>query len=90
MRAEFILIGRIADHRGIGADHKEHLVPKLLELAQLAHGNGMPKMEIRGGGVITAINTQRFAGFFGFDQAFAQLCRHIVGNRRVAKISALH
>ena len=65
-------------------------MPKLLELTEFAHGNGVPKMKVGGGGVVTAINAQGLARLFGLDQALAQLFRQAVGNGRVAKISALH
>jgi len=65
-------------------------MPEFLELAELPHGHRMPKMKISGGGIVAAINTQRFAGFFSLNQAFAQLDSHVFCNGRVTKISALH
>jgi len=65
-------------------------MPEFLELAQLAHGDRMPKMKIGGGGIVATIDTQRFASFFGFDQAFSQFFSHIFSDGRVAKIGTLH
>jgi hypothetical protein len=65
-------------------------MPKLLELAEFTHGDGMPEMKIGGGRVVAAINAQRFASFFSFNQAFAQLNSHVVGYGFITKIGTLH
>jgi hypothetical protein len=74
--AQFILIGRIADQRGVGADQEGHLVAQLLELAQLAHGDGVPQVQVAGARVVTTVDAQRAAFFLGFDQPLAQLSPH--------------
>ena len=45
-------------------------MPELLELAQFPHGDGMTKVQVRGRGVVTGVDLERFPGFFRFNQAF--------------------
>jgi len=47
-------------------------------------------MKIGGGGVVAAINAQRFASLFGLNQAFAQLFSHVIGYGFITKIGTLH
>ena len=59
---------------------------QLLKLAQLAHCDGVPKMQIRGSGIVAAVHTQRPPQ----QQALAQLGTHFCRQLRVAILSSLH
>jgi hypothetical protein len=86
LRAQLVLVRRIAQQAGVIADEERHFVPKFLELAQLAHGDGVPDMEIAGARVHAQIHAQRPA----FGQADAQLGSHILRELFVAVFGSLH
>jgi hypothetical protein len=47
---------------------ERYIVTEFLELAQLAHGDGMPQMEVGSTGIVAAVDAQRSPGLFGLDQ----------------------
>ena len=63
---------------------------QILKLAQLAHGDGMPQMQISGSGIVSAIDAQRPASFFSCDQAFAKFIGHGFLQFFIAIFRALH
>ncbi len=63
---------------------------QLLELAQLAHGDGVPQVQVAGARVEAAVDAQRAAFLFGLDQALAQLIGHGLLQLLIAVFGALH
>ena len=90
LRAQLILIGRVADQRGVVADQEGDLVAQLLELAQLAHGDGVTQVQVGGARVVAAVDAQRAPLLLGFDQPLAQLLLHGLFQLIVAVLGALH
>ena len=64
-------VAGVADERGKSADKEGNVVPEVLELAQFMHGDGMPQVQVRGGDVIAAVDAERPAFLFGFDESLA-------------------
>jgi len=65
-------------------------MPKFLELAQLAHGDGVSEVEIRRPGIVAAVHPQRAALLVGLHQALAELGCHRISQDIVPVIGALH
>ncbi len=89
-RAQNIFVGRIPDQRGVGANHKGHFVAQFLELAELAHGDGVAQMEVGFARIIAAINAQWAAFFLSFNQTLTQLLLHRAAQGFVTIFGALH
>src|SRR5690606_5918172 len=75
--ARLVDVRRVADQAGERADQERDLVPEILELAQLAHGDGVPQVQVRTARVVAAIDAQRSPFALRFDQPRAQLLRHV-------------
>ena len=45
-RAQFIFVRRVADQRSVIADQENDLMAQILELAQLAHTDGVSQMQV--------------------------------------------
>jgi len=84
--AQLVLVGRIAHHARARADEKRHLVAQVLELAQLAHGDGVAQVQVGRARVVAAIDAQRAALL----QPLAQLGGHGRFKLVVAVFGALH
>ena len=74
LRARGVAAGRIADERGAVADDEGHLMPQILELAQLAQGHRVTQMDIGGRRIDPKLHVQRHAALellqkrrFGYD-----------------------
>ena len=74
LRARRVAAGRIADERGAVADDEGHLMPQILELAQLAQGHRVTQMDIGGRRIDPKLHVQRHAALellqkrrFGYD-----------------------
>ena len=65
---------------------KSDIVSQVLKLAQLAHGDRVPQVDVRGSGVIAAVNPERASLL----QSLAQFALHHAVGFLVAKFSALH
>jgi len=65
-------------------------VPQILELAQLAHGDGVAQMQVSRARVIATIDTERPPCLLRFNQPLAQLLRHDSLGMRVAVFRPLH
>jgi hypothetical protein len=63
---------------------------QILELAQLAHGHGVPQMQVGRSGVVAAVDAQRASGLAAFLQPLTQLRLHIFVSFGVAEIDAAH
>ncbi len=90
LRARLVLVRRVSDQAGECANEKGDIVPELLKLAQLTHGDRMPQVQVRRARVIAAVDAQRTSLFLSFDQPFAQFARHRLFRLRVAVFSARH
>ncbi|MCY1419856.1 hypothetical protein D9M71_354560 [compost metagenome] len=55
-RASGALATGVADHSGEVADQEDHLVPELLELAQLINKHGMSQVQVRRGRIETCLD----------------------------------
>ena len=63
--------GGVADEGGGVSDEEDDGVAELLEVAQLAHQDGVAEMEVGGGGVEAGFDAERDAGFeAGFKAQF--------------------
>ncbi|MNO92590.1 hypothetical protein D3C76_841710 [compost metagenome] len=67
-RTRCALAAWITDHPGEVANQEDHLVTKLLELAQLVDQHGVPQVQIRGSRVEACLDPQRLATLELFDQ----------------------
>jgi len=56
LRPGSVLIGWVTDQAGEIADKEDDMMAQLLELTELAHGDGVPQVYVRSGGVIAAID----------------------------------
>ena len=65
-------------------------MPQFLELAQLAHGDGVAQVQIRRGGIVPAIDAQRTPFLAGQDQTLAQFDGHGLLKRAVSVFRSLH
>ena len=63
---------------------------QVLELAQLAHRDGVTKVQVGGGRVVAAVDPQGAAFFFGLDQSLAQLRGHGLLQVLIAIFRSLH
>ena len=88
--ARRLLVGRVADQAGEGADQKCYIVAEVLKLPQLAHGDRMTQMQIGCARIITAIDPQRPPFSLAFAQTLAQIFRHVLAHRRIAVSGAGH
>ena len=61
LRARGVAPGRVADERRAVADDERHLMPQILELAQLAQGHRVAQMDIGGRRVDAELHVQRHA-----------------------------
>lgn len=69
--------GRIADQGGVVSDDDDDLMPKILELSQLAQHHGKAQMYVRGGRVQPELDFQRFAAARGTGKLLLQpVLRH--------------
>ncbi len=90
LRSQSILIRGITDQRGEITDQEGDLVSELLELAQLAHRDGMTEMQVARSRVKPGIDTQRAFFLFSLDQALGELLGHGGFEFVVAVLRALH
>ncbi len=90
LRTQRIFIRRIAHARGVIADQEDGGMAQFLELAQLAHGDGMAEVQIRRGGIVAGVHAQRAPFLAGQDQALAQFDRHRLLQRPVSVFRSLH
>ena len=63
---------------------------QLLKLAQFAHGDGMPQVQVAGAWIETTINPSTGGPLLGFHQALAQFVRHSLLKRFIAVFRSLH
>ena len=61
LRARGVAPGRVPDERRAVADDECHLMPQILELAQLAQGHRMAQMDIGGCRIDAELHVQRHA-----------------------------
>ena len=85
-RAGAVLVAGVADERREAADEQDRLVAELLELAQLAHGDGVAERQVGRRGVDAEVDAQRPA----LGQALAQLALHRARDALVAVDDAAH
>ena len=61
-------------------------VGQFLDLAELAHGNGVPEVNIGGRGIVAAVDPQRSL----LQQALVEFPRHVRLDLFVAELGAVH
>ena len=89
-RARFVLVRGVPHQGSVAADQEGHLVAEILELAQLAHGDGMTEMQVGRGWVVAAVDAQRAAFLFSIRQTLAQLTLHGLLQFFIPVFGALH
>jgi hypothetical protein len=67
-RARGVAARRVANHRGEVADQENHLVPQVLQLAQLVQHHGVAQVQVGRGRVEAQLDAQRLAALFGTRQ----------------------
>ncbi len=85
-----VLVGRVTDEAGKRTDQERDIVAKVLELAQLPHGDGVAQMQVRRARVVATIHPQRAAFFFGLRQPLTEFLRHTLFGFGVAVLNARH
>ena len=68
-----VAAGGIADEGGEIADEKDDGMAELLEVAELAHEDGVAEMQVGRGGVKAGLNAQRAAGFAALFETLAEV-----------------
>ena len=59
--ARHIAARRVADQRSEIADEKNHRMPQLLKVPQLAHQHGVPQVQVGSSGIKARLHAQRLA-----------------------------
>ncbi len=79
---------RVADQRGRVADEKNHRVPQLLKMPQLAHQHRVPQVQVRRSRVEPRLHAQRPSGFAALFKPLAQVAH--ADNLRRALFQQIH
>jgi hypothetical protein len=85
-----VLVTGVAHLRGERADEERDLVPEVLELAQLAHRDGVTQVQVGRAGIVARVDAQRPALLAGVGDALPQLLPHVVPQEIVAELGAEH
>ncbi len=89
-RPGFVLVGWVADQRSEGSDDKDDLMPKLLELPQLAHRYRVAEVQVWRGGIISTIDPQGYSARLRLEKPLPKLVLHGVLELLIPHLHAAH